>query len=482
MSSIVPYKQPETGAKHQHNFQNRYIPTEELRKPSKDVTQAIQQSTKQEINRIVGVKTEPAYVSSSFENLSHFFDSYHVHCLIFKASTVGKLLPGESQFIKYTPNQQGNGLNSGAGQRIIKMQQVQVDPLQPPRFEHKRIPKGQGSPPPTIMHSPPRKLTVKDQQDWKIPPCISNWKNAKGYTIPLEMRLSADGRTLQQHTVNDRFAKLSDTFYIVERQARKEIEERNQIQKTMAYKEYMKQEERMKEAAAQARIEKNKILEQGASGGAKEGEEEPQHAKKRVPDSSNRQEEEAKKERDMFRYIAKREVERDHRLDVARNKKSKGARDADRDVSEKIALGMAQPTASAEVMYDQRLFNQSSGLDTGFADEDEYNVYDKPLFQDKVAASIYNNKEYDDNIDEDDAGAGAGAGDKKDKRSGLERIMNKAPERGFEGAERKGPRSKPVEFEKHVSSLLSGLILKEEDLFALGSFIGDEGKKKLKTE
>lgn len=442
MSSIVPYKQPETGAKHQHNFQNRYIPPEELRKPSKDVTKAIQQSTQKELNKIVGIKTEPAY-----------------------ASTVGKLLPGESQFIKYTPNQQGNDLNSGAGQRIIKMQQVQVDPLQPPKFEHKRIPKGQGSPPPTIMHSPPRRLTAKDQQDWKIPPCISNWKNAKGYTIALEMRLSADGRTLQQHSVNEKFAKLSDTFYIAERQARKEIEERNNIQKTMAYKEYMKQEERMKEAAAQARLEKNKILEQGAAGGAKE-DEEPQYAKRRDADNDP-QEEEAKKERDMFRYIAKREVERDHRLDVARNKKSKGARDADRDVSEKIALGMAQPTASAEVMYDQRLFNQSAGLDTGFADEDEYNVYDKPLFQDKVAASIYNNKEFDDNIDEDEAAAG----DKKDKRSGLEKIMSKAPDRGFEGAEKKGPRSKPVEFEKH-----------EEDLFALGSFVGDEGKKKLKKE
>jgi SNW domain-containing protein 1 len=59
-----------------------------------------------------------------------------------------------------------------------------------------RIPRGPGSPPATINHSPPRKLTAKDMNDWKIPPCISNWKNAKGYTIPLEMRISADGRTL----------------------------------------------------------------------------------------------------------------------------------------------------------------------------------------------------------------------------------------------------------------------------------------------
>jgi len=38
---------------------------------------------------------------------------------------------------------------------------------------------------------------VADQQAWKIPPCISNWKNVGGYTIPLDKRLAADGRGLQ---------------------------------------------------------------------------------------------------------------------------------------------------------------------------------------------------------------------------------------------------------------------------------------------
>ena len=37
-------------------------------------------------------------------------------------------------------------------------------------------------------------VTVQDQQAWKIPPCVSNWKNARGYTIPLDKRLAADGR------------------------------------------------------------------------------------------------------------------------------------------------------------------------------------------------------------------------------------------------------------------------------------------------
>jgi SNW domain-containing protein 1 len=429
--SLVPYKKPSDGTIHSHNFTNRYLHDDELQKPSREIASAITTATNQQINRIVGVKTEPAY-----------------------ASTVGKINAGEAQFIKYTPKQQGDGLNSGASQRIIKMHEIQHDPLEPPKFEHKRIPRVPGGQPATIMRSPPRKLTVKDQQDWKIPPSISNWKNAKGYTIPLEMRLSADGRTLQQHTVSEKFGKLADAFYIVERQARKEIEERNKIQKTMAYKEYLKQEERMRDAAANARLEKTKIHETNAAGG-----DDDNKGKRRNP-YVEPEEDEEKKERDMFRYINKREIERDRRLEVARNKKSKSARDGERDISEKIALGQAQPTATQETMYDQRLFNQTSGLDTGFGDEDEYGVYDKPLFQDKAAASIYNLKEYDDNIDEDDNG--------EKKKTGLESAITRAPQRGFEGAEKKAARTKPVEFEKH----------EEEDMFNLGSFIGEGGNKK----
>lgn len=48
------------------------------------------------------------------------------------------------------------------------------------------------------MHSPPRKVTVEEQREWKIPPSISNWKNPKGYVIPLDKRLAADGRGLQE--------------------------------------------------------------------------------------------------------------------------------------------------------------------------------------------------------------------------------------------------------------------------------------------
>ena len=75
----------------------------------------------------------------------------------------------------------------------------------------------------------------------------------------------------------------------------------------------------------------------------------------------------------------------------------------------------------------------------GFGDEDEYNAFDKPLFADKTATSIYNVKEYDDNIDEEGEGKG-----------NVEKMLTKSSGRGFEGAEKKSGRSKPVEFEKHV--------------------------------
>ena len=52
-------------------------------------------------------------------------------------------------------------------------------------------------------------------------------------------------------------------------------------------------------------------------------------------------------------------------------------------------------------MFDQRLFNQTSGLDTGFGEEDDYNLYDKPLFTDRAAASIYKNVKEIPEEDED---------------------------------------------------------------------------------
>lgn len=167
------------------------------------------------------------------------------------SAPIGKA--GAPTYIKYTPAQQGANFNSGASNRIIRMVEMPKDPLEPPKFKNKRVPKGPPSPPVPVMHSPPRKVTVKDQQLWKIPPCISNWKNSKGYTIPLDKRLAADGRGLQEVEINDKFAKLSSALYVAERTARVEVTTRATIQTKVKQREKEKREDMLRNLAQEAR-------------------------------------------------------------------------------------------------------------------------------------------------------------------------------------------------------------------------------------
>ncbi|KRW99480.1 hypothetical protein PPERSA_07965 [Pseudocohnilembus persalinus] len=133
------------------------------------------------------------------------------------------------------------------------------------------------------------------------------------------------------------------------------------------------------------------------------------------------------------------ELEREHRLAAAGNKKAKQVRDQERDISEKVALGQAQAnTNKREVQYDSRLFNQTGGLDSGFGDEEENRLYDQPLFKDRSAANIYKSVKKD----EDDGRV----------TKGLEKILKgKNRQLGeLEGDDdyKSGSRQGPVQFEK----------------------------------
>merc|ERR1711931_544786 len=162
-----------------------------------------------------------------------------------------------AQYIRYTPSEQGVGFAGGAKQRIVRMVEVQKDPMEPPRFKtNKKIPRGPPSPPAPVMHSPNRKVTVKEQQEWKIPPCISNWKNQKGYTIPLDKRLAADGRGLQQVHINENFSKLAESLYIADRKAREAVEMRSQLEKKIAAREKEAKEQNLRDLAQKAREER----------------------------------------------------------------------------------------------------------------------------------------------------------------------------------------------------------------------------------
>ncbi|XP_069494013.1 SNW domain-containing protein 1 isoform X1 [Ambystoma mexicanum] len=341
-----------------------------------------------------------------------------------------KLAP--AQYIRYTPSQQGVAFNSGAKQRVIRMVEMQKDPMEPPRFKiNKKIPRGPPSPPAPVMHSPSRKMTVKEQQEWKIPPCISNWKNAKGYTIPLDKRLAADGRGLQTVHINENFAKLAEALYIADRKAREAVEMRAQVERKMAQKEKEKKEEKLRELAQIARERRAGIkthVEKAEDGEAREREEIRQ---------------DRRKDRQHDRNISR----------AAPDKRSKLQRNEDRDISEIIALGQPNTRPATEVQYDQRLFNQNKGMDSGFAGgEDEvYNVYDQPWRGGKeVAQNIYRPSK---NADKDMYG---------DDLDTLMKTSRFVPDKEFSGSDRRQRREGPVQF--------------EEDPFGLDKFL-EEAKQ-----
>jgi len=89
---------------------------------------------------------------------------------------------GKMAFFRYTPGQQD------PSQRIMKMPEVVEDPLEPPRFKHKKIPRGPPSPPAPVLRSLPWKATARAQKERMILPCISDWKNNKGFATPLATR------------------------------------------------------------------------------------------------------------------------------------------------------------------------------------------------------------------------------------------------------------------------------------------------------
>ncbi|CDI80769.1 hypothetical protein, conserved [Eimeria acervulina] len=292
-----------------------------------------------------------------------------------KKSNAGRAQPQhrEAEFVRYTPAKMVEGHNSGCAQRLLRLEDLPVDPLEPPRFKHKRVPAARFSPPPPVLHSPTRKLTLQDQQDWKIPPCVSNWKNQKGYTIPLDKRVAADGRNLQDVSVNDKFASLSEALYIAERQAREEIRLRNEVKKQKKIREEELREQQLRQLAAQARAERAQLLQQSRRAAGADAEEE----------AERQQREQVARERE-------KDIERAVRLERSRGKRRD---DSQRDISELVALGLPVDAKKqrTDSMFDARLFNQAGGTDSGYkgGEDDTYNLYDRPLFAQRGGAGIY---------------------------------------------------------------------------------------------
>ncbi|KKZ66327.1 pre-mRNA-processing protein 45 [[Emmonsia] crescens] len=353
----------------------------------------------------------------------------------------------EPTFVRYTPaNQMGD--TSKKNDRIMKIVERQVDPMEPPKFKHKKIPRGPPSPPPPVMHSPPRKLTAEDQEAWRIPPPVSNWKNPRGYTVPLDKRLAADGRGLQDVSINDKFAQFAEALFTADRHAREEVKQRAQMQQKLAEKEKAQKEEHLRQLAQKAREARSgdtSRQESRARSRSVSGSRSPSPYSSRSASPS--EDEEAARERERRRRQQRQEDERQLRQSRMGTERriQMMAREQNRDISEKVALGLAKPTQSKETMYDSRLFNQTSGFDSGF-NEDQ--AYDKPLFaaQDAIN-SIYRPRAQADDFDDDEA---AGAEMSRIERNNRFEVLGRAKQ-GFKGAADAEARDGPVQFEKDTT-------------------------------
>ncbi|KAG5619247.1 hypothetical protein H5410_019071 [Solanum commersonii] len=285
-------------------------------------------------------------------------------------------VPTHSQkCIKYKSN--------NSQERIIKMLGMLVDPIDPPKFKNKKIPRASGSPPVPLMHSPPRPISVTDQLDWNIPPCISDWKNPK------------------------------------EEQARKAVAMRFKVQEEIMLKHKENKEMELRELASKARSDQK-------------------NAACLMNDMNY---EHAREDRLQRKKIfEERCSERRLEATMGGKKKRKITRDRDHDISEKLALGMASTSRGGEVMiYDQRLFNQEKGVASGFAPTDDaYNIYDRGLFTapHQPALSIL----YRPNKDVDSDMYGGGADEKTDRSFKPDTAF-------VGTSERRGPRDTPVKFE-----------------------------------
>jgi SNW domain-containing protein 1 len=263
----------------------------------------------------------------------------------------------EPVYYRYTPSSKQASASQTPDQRIIRIHEMPVDPLEPPKFKHKKAPARPPSPPVPVLHSPPKKLTPEDRKNWMIPPCISNWKNIKGYTVSAEKRLVADGRGMLELEVNDKFAHFADALYQAERAAAQALQEKAKMRKNIALKQKEVREQELRELARQAR-------EKAGSASVLPEEDDS--------DQVDEEDVEALEERETLRKEMRRERRREIRMHNKGTKREKRDRELERDISERVALGQLGPSSapSGESLFDHRLFNQTQGLSTGYGADD----------------------------------------------------------------------------------------------------------------
>lgn len=343
------------------------------------------------------------------------------------ASLLDKALPQNhtSKFIKI--NSEVNAFTGKeTKERIVRLVEKAVDPLEPAKFKFRAVPKGPGSPPVPLLHSPTKKATEEERANWNIPTAVSNWNNTKGFIVSLDKRLAqtqAHGGG-QEGVVNDKFAKLADSLFTAEDVSRTMVEQRFTQRVENEERKLQDENERLRIAALEARA----LRQAGAAAAAS---------------SANPVD---RTDRDLVRNELRRELDRESKL-AALGRKTRQEREEERDISELVALGRPVPstTTTTGVEFDQRLFSkagESSGLgnDLSRMGDEEDNVYSTSLFKPKADS-------YRPSQSVLEAGGGGRSAEELSKK--LDELKSKSKFAGGGGG--------PVLFEKQEDAFLSSM-------------------------
>lgn len=364
----------------------------------------------------------------------------------------------KNQFIHYVPNNNSNinSLTNNNNHKLINIRSMPSDPCEPIKFKHRRMQK-EPEPPVPVLRSPPKKLSAKTVRKWNVPPCMSNYKNQKGYTVPIEMRIMSDMRNNKDLKLSENFAKISDIINICEKESKLRIEERAKAKNSINLVNALKKEQELLIAAEAVRKQKlynnlNSTVENSVIHDNKSTNNSNNCSIKNLNNSNidlnstysknvnnavvlnnnlhinkkdnfisnkllNRKRsieevdfsvdknktnklDQDVEDRNKLRAIIKKEV---NKTKYKNDKNYLDLGNKKRDISEIIALGYTTGQNNKIDIIDSRLYNQTSGIDHGFKDDEEYDLYDKPLFSSKnnLVKNFKNNNKYND-LDEEE--------------------------------------------------------------------------------
>lgn len=200
------------------------------------------------------------------------------------------------------------------------------------------------------------------------------------------MRLAADGRGQKEIKISSNFIKLNAALNAAERQARSELDERNKQIRESAINELKLSEELQQKKVETILKEQVRISSQKTENiyFLKDDNSSKSQFQNKTENLRDIASDEGNYERDILRDAIKKKLEREMRQNRMGKEKALIAREKERDIHEKLALGK-----TIENPIDELVMAEEGGINTGFRDEEEYDLYEKPLFAGEKRVNIY---------------------------------------------------------------------------------------------